>query len=88
MPVPGVAKVASLNKPAPLTARVSVDDKTRLAPLISSQKMKSIMKGSIPSTGKGLTRQMISPEVAAFVVKEYLLPMFESQVGGGKQSKA
>jgi len=25
-----------------------------------------------------LTRSMITPEIAAFVVKEYLLPMFES----------
>jgi hypothetical protein len=27
---------------------------------------------------KKFTRAMITPEIAAFVVKEYLLPMFES----------
>jgi len=27
---------------------------------------------------KKFTRSMITPEIAAFVVKEYLLPMFES----------
>jgi len=30
------------------------------------------------SNSKKLTRAMVTPEIAAFVVKDYLLPMFES----------
>ena len=45
------------------------------------------MIGNEFKPGNSLTRDMITPEVAAFVVKEYLLPIFENQVNS-KQAKA
>jgi len=69
-------KKEEVSKP-PLTARSLKIDKQQVPSLLNSKKARALVKGH---TGKELTRQMISPEIAAFVVKEYLLPMFEGQI--------